>query len=127
MATKRSMIIHRIHRVRALGDPARSRQECSRHRYLSGAGFLRSLQLRGCLEACRECGLALRMHGDQFTERGAIPLGGELGARSVDHLEATGGEGSKLLARSDVTGVLLPGGAFFLDLPLRPARYLVEE
>ena len=38
-------------------------------------------------------GLALRLHGDQFTEQGAVPLAIELGARSVDHLEATGHEG----------------------------------
>ena len=38
-------------------------------------------------------GLALRLHGDQFTEAGAIPLAIELGARSVDHLEATGPDG----------------------------------
>ena len=47
-------------------------------------------QARRYLEACREHGLALRLHGDQFTEAGAIPLAIELGARSVDHLEATG-------------------------------------
>ncbi len=82
---------------------------------------------RRYFEACKGYGLALRMHGDQFTERGAIPLAVELGVRSVDHLEATGAEGAKLLADSDVTAVLLPGCALFLDLPLPPARTLVEE
>lgn len=82
---------------------------------------------RRYLKAAREYGLALRMHGDQFTERGAIPLAVELGVRSVDHLEATGTEGAKLLAGSDVAAVLLPGCALFLDLPLPPARELVEE
>ena len=38
-------------------------------------------------------GLALRLHGDQFTEMGAIELAIEMSARSVDHLEATGPEG----------------------------------
>ena len=47
-------------------------------------------QARRYLEACREAGLALRLHADQFTETGGIPLAVELGARSVDHLEATG-------------------------------------
>ncbi len=82
---------------------------------------------RRYFEACKEYGLALRMHGDQFTERGAIPLAVELGVRSVDHLEATGTEGAKMLAESDVAAVLLPGCALFLDLPLPPARRLVEE
>ena len=84
-------------------------------------------EARQFLEACREHGLALRMHGDQFSERGAIPLAIDLGARSVDHLEATGEEGAKLLARSNVAAVLLPACALFLDLPLPPARTLIEE
>jgi imidazolonepropionase len=83
-------------------------------------------QARRYLEACRDAGLALRLHGDQFTESGAIPLAIELGARSVDHLEATGEEGISALAASDVTGVLLPGSALFLDRPMPPARALVE-
>jgi imidazolonepropionase len=68
----------------------------------------------------------LRLHGDQFTESGAIPLAVELGARSVDHLEATGPAGVAALAASDVTGVLLPASALFLDRPMPPARALAD-
>ena len=71
-------------------------------------------------------GLALRLHGDQFTESGAIPLAVELGARSVDHLEATGADGVGALAASDVVGVLLPASALFLGRPMPPARALVD-
>jgi imidazolonepropionase len=84
-------------------------------------------EARRYLEACRTHGLALRLHADQFSERGAIPLAVELGARSVDHLEATGEEGARLLAKSDVAAVLLPACALFLDLPLPPARLLADE
>ncbi len=83
-------------------------------------------QARRYLEACRARGLALRLHGDQFTESGAIPLAVELEARSVDHLEATGAEGLAELAASDVVGVLLPASALFLDRPMPPARALVD-
>jgi imidazolonepropionase len=83
-------------------------------------------QARRYLEACRGAGLALRLHGDQFTKSGAIPLALELGARSVDHLEATGPDGARALAGSDVVGVLLPASALFLDRPMPPARALVE-
>ena len=83
-------------------------------------------QARRYLEACRDAGLALRLHGDQFTESGAIPLAIELGARSVDHLEATGAGGRRALAASDVTGVLLPASALFLGRPMPPARALVD-
>ena len=83
-------------------------------------------QARRYLVACRDAGLALRLHGDQFTEAGAIPLAIELGARSVDHLEATGSGGIAALASSDVTGVLLPASALFLGRSMPPARALVD-
>jgi imidazolonepropionase len=89
-------------------------------------GAFDATQARRYLEACRAAGLALRLHGDQFTESGAIPLAIELDARSVDHLEATGDDGIKALAASDVTGVLLPASALFLDRPMPPARALVD-
>jgi len=89
-------------------------------------GAFDAAQARRYLEACREAGLALRLHGDQFTESGAIPLAVELGARSVDHLEATGGEGVRMLAASAVVGVVLPASALFLGRPMPPARALVD-
>jgi imidazolonepropionase len=79
------------------------------------------------LQACRKRGLILRLHADQFSQRGAIPLAVKLGARSVDHLEATGEEEARLLANSDVAAVLLPACGLFLDLPLPPARLLADE
>jgi imidazolonepropionase len=83
-------------------------------------------QARRYLEACREAGLALRLHGDQFTELGAVPLAVELGARSIDHLEATGDEGIHALAASGVVAVLLPASALFLARPMPRARDLVD-
>jgi imidazolonepropionase len=89
-------------------------------------GAFDAAQARRYLEACAAAGLALRLHGDQFTESGAIPLAIELGARSVDHLEATGDEGVRALAASDVVGVVLPASALFLGRPMPPARALVD-
>ena len=89
-------------------------------------GAFDAAQARRYLEACRDAGLALRLHGDQFTESGAISLALELGARSVDHLEATGADGAHALAGADVVGVLLPASALFLDRPMPPARALVD-
>ena len=89
-------------------------------------GAFDAAQARRYLEACRDAGLALRLHGDQFTESGAIPLAIELGARSVDHLEATGPGGVEALGSSDVTAVLLPASALFLGRPMPPARALAD-
>jgi imidazolonepropionase len=90
------------------------------------SGAFDAAQARRYLEACRDAGLALRLHGDQFTEQGAIALAIELGARSVDHLEATGPDGVRTLAASGVTGVLLPASALFLGRPMPPGRALVD-
>jgi imidazolonepropionase len=89
-------------------------------------GAFDAKQARRYLEACRAAGLSLRLHGDQFTEQGAVPLAVELQARSVDHLEATGEEGVRTLAASDVVGVLLPASALFLGRPMPPGRALVD-
>lgn len=93
--------------------------------FLEGGAF-DSAQASRYLSACAEAGLALRLHGDQFTEMGAVPLAIELGARSVDHLEATGDAGVRALAASDVVGVLLPASALFLGRPMPPGRDLVD-
>jgi imidazolonepropionase len=83
-------------------------------------------QARRYLTACAGASLALRLHGDQFTEQGAVPLAIDLGARSVDHLEATGHEGVTALGNSNVAAVLLPASALFLARPMPPARALVD-
>jgi imidazolonepropionase len=82
---------------------------------------------RRYLGEARRHGLALRLHADQFTEAGGVGLAIELGARSVDHLEATGDTGVRALGRSDVAAVLLPASALFLDRPMPPARELVDH
>ena len=89
-------------------------------------GAFDAAQARLYLEAARAAGLALRLHADQFSEAGGIELGIELGARSVDHLEATGEEGVRALAATDVAAVLLPVAALFLGRPMPPGRQLLE-
>jgi imidazolonepropionase len=89
-------------------------------------GAFDAAQARRYLEACRAAGLALRLHADQFTEAGGIPLAVELAARSVDHLEATSPDGVRSLAASDVAAVLLPVAALFLGRPMPPARALID-
>jgi imidazolonepropionase len=90
-------------------------------------GAFDAAQARRYLEACRDAGLELRLHGDQFTESGAIPLAVGLSARSVDHLEATGTAGIRMLAASAVVGVLLPASALFLGRPMPPGRALATD
>jgi imidazolonepropionase len=90
-------------------------------------GAFDAAQARRYLEACRDAGLRLRVHADQFTEAGGVQLAVELGAVSVDHLEATGEDGARLLAESDVAAVLLPVAALVLARPMPPARALIDQ
>jgi imidazolonepropionase len=89
-------------------------------------GAFDAAQARRYLEACRSAGLRLRLHADQFTEAGGVPLAVQLGAASVDHLEATRDESVHALADSDVAAVLLPVAALFLGRPMPPARALID-
>jgi imidazolonepropionase len=84
-------------------------------------------QARRYLEACRDAGLRLRLHADQFTEAGGVGLAVELKATSVDHLEATGGDGVRALATGEVAAVLLPVAALVLGRPMPPARDLIDR
>jgi imidazolonepropionase len=83
-------------------------------------------QARRYLHEASRLGLELRLHADQFSEAGGLDVALELDARSVDHLEATGEEGVRALAASEVTAVLLPVSALFLNRPMPPARELVD-
>jgi imidazolonepropionase len=89
-------------------------------------GAFDSRQAERYVLACREAGLALRLHADQFTEAGGLELAVRLGARSVDHLEATGPAGVRALAASDVAAVLLPVAALTLGRPMPPGRALAD-
>ena len=90
-------------------------------------GAFDAAQARRYLETCREAGLRLRLHADQFTEGGGIGVAVKLGAASVDHLEATGEEGVRALADGKVAAVLLPVAALVLGRPLPPARALIDS
>jgi imidazolonepropionase len=85
-------------------------------------------QARRYLTAARAAGLDARIHGDQFSDQGGIGLAIEVGATSIDHLEALEPDAPRLrtLADSDVAGVLLPLSSLFLSRPFAPGRELVD-
>ncbi len=66
-------------------------------------------------EAARELGHPLRVHADQFTSLGMTPAAIRLGARSVDHLEASTDADLHALAQSTTFGVMLPCCGFHVD------------
>ena len=65
--------------------------------------------------AAKELGHPLRIHADQFNALGMLEAAIELGALSVDHLEATEPESLRTLATSNTMGVMLPCSGFHVD------------
>ncbi|GAB7024459.1 imidazolonepropionase [Salidesulfovibrio brasiliensis] len=78
------------------------------------------------LEAARENGMLPKMHADQFHSIGCLEAAVELGAVSVDHLEAMRPEDAAMMADTDIVCVALPGVSLFLDIPYVPARALID-
>lgn len=71
-------------------------------------------QSRRILEAAKSLGLKLKIHSDEFENLGGTEMAIALGAVSVDHLHVISPKGIDALAKSNTTGVLLPGTAFYL-------------
>lgn len=81
---------------------------------------------RRLFERARELGHPLRLHADQFNALGGVELALELGALSVDHLEATSTPVLERLAASGAFGVLLPVSGFHTDDRYANARAFVD-
>ncbi len=77
------------------------------------------------LEAASRLGMQPKVHANQLSRSGGVQAGVATGAVSVDHLEFVGDEEIALLAESKTIPVLLPGAAFFLDMPYPPARAMI--
>ncbi len=71
-------------------------------------------------------GCPIRVHADQFHALGMTRAAVALGARSVDHLEASEPGDLEALARSTTIGVALPGCGFHLDQRYAPLRRLID-
>jgi imidazolonepropionase len=82
---------------------------------------------RELLEKARRLGFAVRIHADQFNPLGGLELAVELGARSVDHLEASTPSGIAALAASRAIGVALPVCGFALDGRFADGRTLIDR
>ena len=79
------------------------------------------------LEAGKKHGLVAKVHAEQLSHFGGIKAGVECGAISVDHLEFCDDTDIALLKQSNTMATVLPGAAFFLGLPLPPARKMIDS
>ncbi len=79
------------------------------------------------LEAGKKHGLKGKVHAEQLSHFGGIQAGVECEAVSVDHLEYCNDADIDILKNADTMPTVLPGAAFFLNLPLPPARKMIDS
>jgi imidazolonepropionase len=83
-------------------------------------------QSRAVLEAGREAGLGLRVHGNQLGPGPGVQLAVDLGAASVDHCTYLSDEDIGALAGSDTVATFLPATDFSTRQPYPDARRAID-
>jgi imidazolonepropionase len=83
-------------------------------------------QSRRVLEAGREAGLGLRVHGNQLRFGPGVRLAVEMGAASVDHCTYLTDEDVEALAGSDTVATFLPATDFSTRQPYPDARRVID-
>lgn len=89
-------------------------------------GYFTAEETKIILEAGKKHGLIPKVHAEQLSHSNGIKTAVECGAISVDHLEYCNERDIELLKNSDTMPTILPGAAFFLGLPLPPAREMID-
>lgn len=84
-------------------------------------------QSRKVLETAKSLGFKLKAHVEQFNDIGGSRMAVELGAASVDHLDAISDEDIAALSRSTTVGVVIPTENFNAGkTQCAPARKLID-
>ncbi len=90
-------------------------------------GFFTVKDTERILEAGIKYGMRPKIHANEMAVSGGVQVGVKYGAISVDHLEQMGDAEIESLKGSETMPTILPGCAFFLNLPLSPARKMVDS
>jgi imidazolonepropionase len=91
-------------------------------------GYFTPADARTLSAAAQKNGLKMRVHVDQFSDNGGAVLAAELGAKTADHLEHTGIDGTAALRHGGVIPVLLPASVYGLGLSkYADARAMIEQ
>ncbi len=89
-------------------------------------GFFSAEEMKVICEAGKSFGLKPKLHVNQLNSVGGIETGISLNAISLDHLETLTQKEIDLLGKYEGASTLLPSAAFFLRMPLQPARSLIN-
>ena len=89
-------------------------------------GFFTVEDTARILEAGIKYGMKPKIHANEMAVSGGVQVGVKYGAISVDHLEQMGDAEIECLKGTETMPTILPGCAFFLNLPLSPARKMID-
>ncbi|MGN6530671.1 MAG: imidazolonepropionase [Ginsengibacter sp.] len=89
-------------------------------------GFFSAEEMSIICEAGKNYGLKPKLHVNQLNSIGGIDTGISLDALSLDHLETLTEKEIELLGKYQGASTLLPSAAFFLRMPMPPARSLIN-
>ena len=89
-------------------------------------GFFTVEETDRMLFAGMQNGLVPKIHANELDYSGGIQVGVKYNALSVDHLECVGEEEIACLKASQTMPTILPGAAFFLNMPYSPARKMIQ-
>jgi len=89
-------------------------------------GFFTTEQTERILMAGIKYGMKPKIHANELAFSGGIQVGVKYGSLSVDHIEYTGIDEINALLNSETMPTILPGAAFFLNMPFAPARDMMN-
>ena len=90
-------------------------------------GFFTPLETEQILMAGIKYGLRPKIHANELGFSDGVQVGVKYHALSVDHLEYVGATEIQTLKSSETMPVVLPGAAFFLNMPLSPVREMIAS
>ncbi|MEL7587710.1 MAG: imidazolonepropionase [Prolixibacteraceae bacterium] len=79
------------------------------------------------LMAGMKYGLRPKLHANEFGSSGGVHAGVKYNALSVDYLNYLDEEEIGLLKEGETMPTVLPGAAFFMNMPLSPVRKMIES
>lgn len=89
-------------------------------------GYFDEFETKHILEEGLKYGLVGKVHAEQMSHSNGIKTAIECKAISADHLEFCSDLDIDLFKQSNTMPTILPGAAFFLNLPLPPARKMID-
>ena len=90
-------------------------------------GFFSQEDTDRILMAGMKYGLRPKIHANELGFTGGVQVGVKYNALSVDHLEYLSDEEINVLKGTETMPTVLPGAAFFLNLPLSPVRKMIDS